>query len=113
MYLLTVFSKREFLLEREDNCKTLSSLMEAINYLIAYHDESNHYLQIQLMKYQASFEYLESRFLQEMEPPREELVQEVQEVQQVEERLDDEKEGSYEDVIEGEREENEQKEDDI
>ena len=33
--------------------------MEAINYLIAYHDESNHYLQVMLMKYQASFEWLE------------------------------------------------------
>lgn len=33
-------------MEKEDNCKTLASLLEAINYLIAYHDESNHYLQI-------------------------------------------------------------------
>ena len=41
LYLLTIFAKKEFLLEREDNCKTLCSLMEAINYLIAYHDESN------------------------------------------------------------------------
>jgi hypothetical protein len=44
MYLVTVFAKKEFLLEREDNCKSLSSLLEAINYLIAYHDETNHYL---------------------------------------------------------------------
>lgn len=34
--------------------------MEAINYLIAYHDESNHYLQIQLMKYQTLFDYLDN-----------------------------------------------------
>jgi len=60
MYLVQVFAKKEFLLEKEDNCKTLSSLMEAINYLIAYHDESNHYLQIQLMKYQTLFDYLEN-----------------------------------------------------
>jgi hypothetical protein len=60
MYLVQVFAKKEFLLEKEDNCKTLSSLMEAINYLIAYHDESNHYLQIQLMKYQTLFDYLET-----------------------------------------------------
>lgn len=59
MYLLNVFAKNEFLLEKEDNCKTMSSLMEAINYLIAYHDESNHYLQVMLMKYQSVFEYLE------------------------------------------------------
>lgn len=44
MYLLNVFAKKEFLLEKEDNCKTLGSLIEAINYLIAYHDETNHYL---------------------------------------------------------------------
>ena len=44
MYLLKIFSKKEFLKEREDNCKSLVSLMEAINYLIAYHDETNHYL---------------------------------------------------------------------
>lgn len=44
MYLIQVFSKKEFLLEKEDNCKTLTSLFEAINYLIAYHDETNQYL---------------------------------------------------------------------
>lgn len=41
MYLLQVFSKKEFLLEKEDNCKSLTSLFEAVNYLIAYHDETN------------------------------------------------------------------------
>ena len=46
-------------MEKEDNCKTLGSLMEAINYLIAYHDETNHYLQIQLMKYQTMFDQFE------------------------------------------------------
>jgi len=56
MYLFQVFSKKDFLMEKEDNCKTLGSLMEAINYLISYHDETNHYLQIQLMKYQTMFD---------------------------------------------------------
>mmetsp|Transcript_17022 Transcript_17022/g.26287 ORF Transcript_17022/g.26287 Transcript_17022/m.26287 type:complete len:190 (-) Transcript_17022:1406-1975(-) len=60
MYLVTIFAKKEFLMEKEDNCKALSSLIEAINYLIAYHDETNHYLQIQLMKYQTIFDYLEN-----------------------------------------------------
>lgn len=46
IYLVQVFSKKEFLLEKEDNCKSLTSLFEAINYLIAYHDETNQYLQI-------------------------------------------------------------------
>jgi hypothetical protein len=60
MYLIQVFSKKEFLLEKEDNCKTLTSLFEAINYLIAYHDETNQYLQIQLMKYQTMFDYFDA-----------------------------------------------------
>jgi hypothetical protein len=60
MYLVQVFAKKDFLLEKEDNCKTLGSLIEAINYLIGYHDESNHYLQIQLMKYQTLFDYLDN-----------------------------------------------------
>jgi hypothetical protein len=59
MYLFQVFSKKDFLLEKEDNCKTLGSLVEAINYLVAYHDETNHYLQIQLMKYQTMFDYFD------------------------------------------------------
>ena len=54
MYLVQVFANNRFLMEKEDNCKTLGSLIEAINYLIAYHDETNHYLQIQLMKYYLS-----------------------------------------------------------
>ena len=44
MYLVQVFSKREFLLEKEDNCRTLTALFECINYLIAYHDETNQHL---------------------------------------------------------------------
>jgi hypothetical protein len=48
------------LLEKEDNCKSLTSLFEAINYLIAYHDETNQYLQIQLMKYQTMFDYFDA-----------------------------------------------------
>ena len=64
MYLVQVFAKKEFLLEKEDNCKTLGSLMEAINYLIAYHDETNHYLQIQLMKYQSMFDYFDQHISQ-------------------------------------------------
>jgi hypothetical protein len=46
IYLVQVFSKREFLLEREDNAKTCTGLFEALNYLIAYHDETHQHLQI-------------------------------------------------------------------
>jgi len=60
IYLVQVFANNRFLMEKEDNCKTLGSLIEAINYLIAYHDETNHYLQIQLMKYQTMFDYLDN-----------------------------------------------------
>lgn len=60
MYLVQVFSKKEFLLEKEDNCKTLTALFECINYLLAYHDETNQHLQIQLMKYQTMFDYFDT-----------------------------------------------------
>lgn len=61
LYMVQIFSRKEFLMEKEDNCKTLGSLMEAINYLIGYHDENNHYLQICLMRYQGMFEELDTR----------------------------------------------------
>lgn len=41
IYLVQVFSKKDFLLEREDNAKTCTGLFEALNYLIAYHDETH------------------------------------------------------------------------
>lgn len=41
MYLVQVFTKREFIIEKEDNSKTVTALFECINYLIAYHDETN------------------------------------------------------------------------
>ena len=41
MYLVQVFAKKDFLTEKEDNCRSLTSLFESINYLIAYHDEQN------------------------------------------------------------------------
>jgi len=41
MYLVQVFTKKEFILEKEDNAKTATALFECINYLIAYHDETN------------------------------------------------------------------------
>jgi len=41
MYLVQVFTKREFIMEKEDNAKTVTALFECLNYLIAYHDETN------------------------------------------------------------------------
>lgn len=60
LYLAQIFTKKDFLLEKEDNCKSLTSLFEAINYLIAYHDETNQYLQIQLMKFQTMFDFFDA-----------------------------------------------------
>ena len=60
LYLASVISKKEFLLEKEDNCKSMTSLFEAINYLIAYHDETNQYLQIQLMKNQKICDFFDA-----------------------------------------------------
>lgn len=60
IYLIQVCTKKQFLLEKEDNAKTATALFECINYIIAYHDESNQNLQIQLMKNQQLFDALES-----------------------------------------------------
>lgn len=46
IYLMQVFTKPEFIMEREDNAKTTTALFECLNYLIAYHDETNQHLQI-------------------------------------------------------------------
>ena len=46
IYLVQITTTSQFLLEKEDNTKTCTALFEAINYLIAYHDESNQHLQI-------------------------------------------------------------------
>lgn len=61
IYLVGVMTKKEFILEREDNARCVTALFEAINYLIAYHDESNQHLQIQLMKFQVMFDTLDSK----------------------------------------------------
>jgi len=60
MYLVSVFTRHQFLLEKEDNCKTLTSLFECLNYLIAYHDETNQHIQVQLLKQQTLFDYIDS-----------------------------------------------------
>jgi hypothetical protein len=44
IYLVEMFTKVPFLQEKEDNCKTLTSLFECLNYLIAYHDETNQHI---------------------------------------------------------------------
>ena len=41
MYLIKIFSAQSYLAEKEDNCKVLTSLMEAVNYLLVYQDGSN------------------------------------------------------------------------
>ena len=51
MKLTNRFSTVEFLLESENNCKVLSSLYEAINYVLQYHDEGNEEFLVTLIKY--------------------------------------------------------------
>ena len=46
IYLIQVCTKPEFLKEKEDNCKATTALFECVNYLIAYHDETNQHLQV-------------------------------------------------------------------
>lgn len=46
IYLVQVCTKKEFLMEREDNAKTATALFECLNYLVAYHDETSQHLQI-------------------------------------------------------------------
>ena len=41
VYLVQVFSRKEFLLEKEEHCRVLTNLMEAISYFLCYHDETN------------------------------------------------------------------------
>lgn len=61
IYLVQVFTKKEFIVEREDNARAVTALFECINYLVAYHDESNQHLQIQLMKFQNLFDTIDSQ----------------------------------------------------
>lgn len=46
IYLMQVCTKKEFLMEKEDNAKACTALFEGLNYLVAYHDETNQHLQI-------------------------------------------------------------------
>ena len=49
LYLIKIFSAPSYLAEKEDNCKVLTSLMEAVNYLLVYQDGSNGRLLITLV----------------------------------------------------------------
>jgi hypothetical protein len=60
IYLIQVCTKPEFLKEKDDNCKATTAIFECVNYLIAYHDETNQHLQVQLMKNQNLIYNLES-----------------------------------------------------
>jgi hypothetical protein len=63
IWLLIFCTKKDFLLEKEDNCRATAALFECLNYLVAYHDESTLLLQVLLMKNQACLEWLESEDL--------------------------------------------------
>ena len=56
-------------MEKEDNCRTLTALFESINYLLAYHDETNQHLMIQLMKHQGLFDAFDTAEMETLFPP--------------------------------------------
>ena len=62
-------------MEKEDNCRTLTALFESINYLLAYHDETNQHLMIQLMKHQNLFDMFDTPEMENIFPPMVELIQ--------------------------------------
>jgi len=60
VYLLGMFSSKQFMFVAEDNAKALSLLIEAINYIISYQDESNSKLIYALLAKQEIFESLKA-----------------------------------------------------
>ena len=60
MKLTHRFSTVEFLLESENNCKVLSNLYEAINYVLQYHDDGNEEFLVTLIKYRDTISFVET-----------------------------------------------------
>ena len=67
MYLIDIFSKESFLKEKEDHLKVLTSLMESVNYMIAYTDEGNEELFLSLVRNKSLFTSIQSLNLKEEE----------------------------------------------
>ena len=72
LYLIKRFSEIKFLRESEGNCKIVSNLMEAINYILQYHDEGNEEFLVTLIKYREVFAFIETLELSKPELKKEE-----------------------------------------
>jgi hypothetical protein len=59
IYLIQVFSRKNFLIEKEDNAKVLANLCETLSYLLAYQDEGNQKLQFTLLRNREVIETLD------------------------------------------------------
>lgn len=84
VYLVQVFSRKNFLVEKEDNTKVLSNLSETLSYLLAYQDEGNQRLQYSLLKNRENIESLDQMTLVEnrVEEDQEEEEEEEEEVEE-------------------------------
>lgn len=59
MKLIKIFAKEDYLKENEDNCRVLTNLFEAINYILTYHDEGNEQFLVTLIKYRGVVDIVE------------------------------------------------------
>ncbi len=68
LQLVKRFVNVAFLKESENNCKVLSNIFEAINYILQYHDEGNEEFLVTLIKYWELFSFIETLKLSEDDP---------------------------------------------
>ena len=66
--LVKRFSTVEFLRESESNCKILSNSLEAVNYVLQYHDEGIEEFLITLIQYRETFSFIDTVKLAEEAP---------------------------------------------
>lgn len=58
--LVKKFANINFLKESENNCKILANVLEAINYVLLYHDDGNEEFLVTLIKYWEVFSFIET-----------------------------------------------------
>jgi hypothetical protein len=58
--LVKRFANLQFLKESENNCKILANVLEAINYILLYHDDGNEEFLVTLIKYWEVFSFIET-----------------------------------------------------
>lgn len=73
LQLVKKFANVSFLKESENNCRVLSNIFEAINYILQYHDEGNEEFLVTLIKYRELFSFIETLKLSDDEPEMKKL----------------------------------------